>query len=72
MNRTLDAQIVFERPYIAHSSLPIYGSDKHLRRLYAAKPKPSHPTYEEKKPQRDQTYHLSEKIIKTSVKTVAT
>lgn len=27
----LDAQIVFERPYIAHSSLPIYGSDTHLR-----------------------------------------
>lgn len=26
----LDAQIVFERPYIAHSSLPIYGSDTHL------------------------------------------
>lgn len=27
----LDAQIGFERPYIAHSSLPIYGSDTHLR-----------------------------------------
>lgn len=27
----LDAQIVFERPYIAHSSLPIHCSDTHLR-----------------------------------------
>lgn len=27
----LDAPIVFERPYISHSSLPIYGSDTHLR-----------------------------------------
>lgn len=27
----LNAQIVFERPFIAHTSLPIYGSDTHLR-----------------------------------------
>lgn len=35
----LDAPIVFERPPIAHSSLPIYGSDTHLRACSKSKKK---------------------------------
>lgn len=63
----LDAQIVFERPYIAHSSLPIYGSDTHLRICSKAEILAAEPYKNTRQPNASPSFLLAK--YKSSMKT---